>query len=43
MVAYQPPTVGYVPLKEALAKPKLVPLDLGHDLTAREIGVCLGD
>jgi hypothetical protein len=43
MVAHVPPTIGYVPLKEALAKPKLVPLDLDTVLMAREIGVCLGD
>ena len=43
MVALVPPTVGYVTLKEALAKPKLVPLDADTILTAREIGVCLGD
>lgn len=43
MVAHLPPTIGYVPLKEALATPKLVPLDLDTVLMAREIGVCLGD
>lgn len=43
MVAYQPPTVGYVTLKEALVKPKLVPLDSDTISTARELGVCLGD
>jgi len=43
MVAYLPPTVGYVPLKEALVKPKLVPLDCDTISTARELGVCLGD
>jgi 6-phosphofructokinase 1 len=43
MVAHVPPTIGYVSLKEALAKPKLVPLDLDTVLMAREIGVCLGD
>lgn len=43
MVAHVPPTIGYVPLSEALATPKLVPLDLDTVLTAREIGVCLGD
>ena len=43
MVAHVPPTIGYVPLKEALARPKLVPPDLDTILTAREIGVCLGD
>ena len=43
MVAYQPPTVGYVPLKEALLKPKLVPVDSDTVCTARELGICLGD
>jgi phosphofructokinase-like protein len=43
MVAYQPPTVGHVALKEALAKSKLVPLDCDTIATARELGVCLGD
>jgi 6-phosphofructokinase 1 len=43
MVAHVPPGTGFVPLKEALAKPKLVPLDLDTVLMAREIGVCLGD
>jgi ATP-dependent phosphofructokinase / diphosphate-dependent phosphofructokinase len=43
MVSLQPPTVRAVPLTEALAKPKLVPLDSDAILTAREIGICLGD
>ncbi|HVO35723.1 MAG TPA: ATP-dependent 6-phosphofructokinase [Gemmatimonadales bacterium] len=43
MVALQPPTVGHVPLKEALAKPKLVPLDCDTIATARDLGICLGD
>lgn len=43
MVAYQPPTVGYVTLKEALVKPKLVPLDSDTVSTARDLGICLGD
>jgi 6-phosphofructokinase 1 len=43
MVAYLPPTVGYVPLKDALAHPKVVPLDSDTVSTARELGVCLGD
>ncbi len=43
MVAYQPPTVGYVALKEALVKPKTVPLDSDTVCTARDLGVCLGD
>jgi 6-phosphofructokinase 1 len=43
MVALAPPTVRSVPLQEALAKPKLVPLDADSILTAREVGICLGD
>ena len=43
MVAYLPPTVGYVPLKDALAHPKIVPLDSDTVSTARELGVCLSD
>jgi 6-phosphofructokinase len=43
MVALTPPTVSSIPLKDALAKPKLVPLDADTILTAREIGICLGD
>ncbi len=43
MVALNPPAITSVPLAEALAKPKLVPLDSDTVLTARDIGVCLGD
>jgi ATP-dependent phosphofructokinase / diphosphate-dependent phosphofructokinase len=43
MVAYLPPTVGYVRLQDALAAPKLVPLDSDTVCTARDLGVCLGD
>jgi phosphofructokinase-like protein len=43
MVAHVPPGTGFVSLQEALLKPKRVPLDLDTVLTAREIGVCLGD
>ncbi len=43
MVAHVPPSTGFVPLREALVKPKRVPLDLDTVLMAREIGVCLGD
>ncbi len=43
MVSLQPPTICAVPLAHALAEPKLVPLDSDTILTAREIGVCLGD
>ena len=43
MVALNPPSITAVPFSEALAQPKLVPLDSDTVLTAREIGVCLGD
>ncbi len=43
MVALTPPTVSAVPLEEALARPKLVPLDSDTIRTARDLGICLGD
>lgn len=43
MVALDPPTVLYVPLEEALSRMKTVPLDCDTVMTAREIGICLGD
>jgi ribosomal protein S9 len=43
MVALQPPNIVPVPLADALAAPKTVPLDSDTVLTARDIGVCLGD
>jgi 6-phosphofructokinase 1 len=43
MVALDPPTVRYVPLAEATARMKTVPLDCDTILTARELGICLGD
>jgi 6-phosphofructokinase 1 len=43
MVSLQPPTIGAVPLVEALGRTKLVPLDSDTVLTARELGICLGD
>ncbi|OQA17830.1 MAG: Pyrophosphate--fructose 6-phosphate 1-phosphotransferase [bacterium ADurb.Bin363] len=43
MVALDPPTVKYVPLEEAVSKMKLVPLNCDTILTARDLGVCLGD
>jgi phosphofructokinase-like protein len=43
MVALQPPNIVPVPLQEVLATPKTVPLDSDTILTARDIGVCLGD
>jgi len=43
MVALAPPTMRAIPLTEALATPKTVPLDCDSILTARDIGICLGD
>ncbi len=43
MVALDPPTVRYVPLAEATERMKVVPLDCDTVLTARELGICLGD
>jgi phosphofructokinase-like protein len=43
MVALDPPTVHYVPLAEACERMKVVPLDCDTVLTARELGICLGD
>jgi len=43
MVALDPPTVRYVPLNEATARMKRVPLGCDTILTARELGMCFGD
>jgi len=43
MVALQPPTIAAVPIKEAIATPKRVPLDSDTIATARDIGISLGD
>jgi 6-phosphofructokinase 1 len=43
MVALDPPKVRYVPLAEACQRMKTVPLDCDTVLTARELGICLGD
>lgn len=43
MVALDPPVVRYVPLKVATARMKNVPLDCDTILTARDLGICLGD
>lgn len=42
-VVYTPPTVGRVPLLDIIGKPKLVPLDSGIIMTARNLGISLGD
>lgn len=43
MVALDPPTVKYVPLADATRRMKNVPLDCDTILTARDLGICLGD
>jgi ATP-dependent phosphofructokinase / diphosphate-dependent phosphofructokinase len=43
MVALQPPNIKYVPLGEAVEKMKLVPVTGEGVLTARALGICLGD
>ena len=43
MVALDPPDVLAVPLAEAIAKTKFVPLDGDIIRTARAMGICLGD
>jgi 6-phosphofructokinase 1 len=43
MVALDPPRVRYVPLADACERMKVVPLDCDTVLTARELGICLGD
>jgi phosphofructokinase-like protein len=43
MVAHRPPGMVPVPLAEAIDKMKTVPLDCDTILTAREVGICLGD
>jgi 6-phosphofructokinase 1 len=43
MVALQPPMIAAVPLADALAAPKRVPLDSDVIATARDLGIGLGD
>jgi 6-phosphofructokinase 1 len=43
MVALDPPTVRYVPLADATRRMKTVPVDCDTVLTARELGMCVGD
>jgi ATP-dependent phosphofructokinase / diphosphate-dependent phosphofructokinase len=43
MVALRPPTIDAVPLEEALATPRRVPLDSDTIATARDLGISLGD
>jgi 6-phosphofructokinase 1 len=43
MVALDPPHVHYVPLELVSRRCRLVPLESDTILTARELGICLGD
>lgn len=43
MVGLASPTIVRVPLAEVIGRPKNVPLDSDTVLTARELGICLGD
>ncbi len=43
MVALQPPSIVAVPLEEALAAPRRVPLDSDSIATARDLGISFGD
>ena len=43
MVAFDPPNVKTVPLKEAVGDPHVVPLDCDQIRTARELGISMGD
>lgn len=43
MVALDPPTVKTIPLSHAIERMKSVPLDSDSVLTARSLGICLGD
>lgn len=43
MVAFDPPNVTTVPLGDVLSEPKKVPLDCDQVMTARDLGICLGD
>ncbi len=43
MVALDPPTVRYVPLKQATSRMKVVPLNCDTILTARDLGISFGD
>jgi 6-phosphofructokinase 1 len=43
IVAYNPPHMVPVPMEEAIATMKTVPLDSDTVQTARDLGICLGD
>ncbi|MFT7585634.1 MAG: phosphofructokinase-like protein [Cellvibrionaceae bacterium] len=43
MVGLNPPTISYIPLDQIAGKMKQVPLDSDSILSARSMGICLGD
>ncbi|MGB9673916.1 MAG: 6-phosphofructokinase [Anaerolineales bacterium] len=43
MVALDPPNVRYVPLEKVTSRTRKVPLNSDTILTARDMGICLGD
>jgi ATP-dependent phosphofructokinase / diphosphate-dependent phosphofructokinase len=43
MVALKPPIIDFVPIEEAIAKLKLVPIDSELVLTASALDICFGD
>ena len=43
MVGYQPPDMVPVPIRDAVARLRRVPLESGTVRTARTLGICLGD
>ena len=43
MVAFQPPGIVAIPLEQAIAKPRRVPLDSDTVTTARDLGISFGD
>jgi 6-phosphofructokinase 1 len=43
MIGYNPPVISRVPLEQVIGKAKHVPLDSDTVLTARELGISLGD
>jgi len=43
MIAFDPPNVTTVPLREAVGQPRVVPLNCDQLRTARELGISMGD
>jgi hypothetical protein len=42
MVAFQPPDIVFIPLREAINKVRTVPADSEMMLIAQTLGICLG-